>query len=79
MGSVQFHIVPCSNFQGLQAPSSAWSMLTTGFQSVVPVTSRVVPCYLFILASSVCKSLQCLISTLTQGGEVATYLGSLVQ
>ena len=39
---------------------------------------------LFILASSVCKSLQCLISTLTQGGEGGhlfrlTYLGSLVQ
>ena len=28
-----------------------------------------VPSSLFILASSVCKSLQCLISTLTQGGE----------
>ena len=34
---------------------------------------------LFILASSVCWSLQCLISTLTQGVEVVTYLGSLVQ
>ena len=44
-------------------------MLTTGFQSVVPVTLRAVPCYLFVLASSVCKSLQCLISTLTQGSE----------
>ena len=28
-----------------------------------------VPSCFFILASSVCKSLQCLISTLTQGGE----------
>ena len=28
-----------------------------------------VPSSLFILASSVCKSLQCLISTLTQGGK----------
>ena len=28
-----------------------------------------VPSFLFILASSVCKSLQCLISTLTQGSE----------
>ena len=34
---------------------------------------------LFILASSVCKSLQCIISTLTQGSKVVTYLGSLVQ
>ena len=32
----------------------------------------------FILPSSVCKSLQCLISTLTQGTKVATHLGSLV-
>ena len=37
------------------------------------------PSSLFILASSVCKSLQCLISTLTQGAKVVTYLGSLVQ
>jgi len=44
-------------------------MLTTGFQSVVPVTLRAAPCYLFILASSVCKSLQCLISALMQEGE----------
>ena len=43
-------------------------MLTTGFQSVAPVTSKAVPS-LFILASSVCKSLQCLISTLTQGDD----------
>ena len=31
------------------------------------------------MASSVCRSLQCLISTLTQGGEVVFCLGSLVQ
>jgi len=37
----------------------------------------VVPC---VLASSVCWSLQCLISTLTQGGQWWTlFLGSLVQ
>ena len=34
---------------------------------------------LFILASSVCKSLQCLISALTQGAKMVTYLGLLVQ
>ena len=34
---------------------------------------------LFILGSSVCWSPQCLISTLTQGVKVVTYLGSLVQ
>ena len=44
-------------------------MLTTGFSSVAPVTSRAVPSSLFILTSSVCKSLQCLISSLTQGSE----------
>ena len=34
---------------------------------------------LFILASSVCWSLQCLISSLTQGAKVVTYLGLLAQ
>ena len=34
---------------------------------------------MFVLASSVCKSLQCLISALTQGGEGGHLLGSLVQ
>ena len=43
-------------------------MLTTGFKSVAPVTSRVVPS-LYMLASSVCKSLQYLTSGLTQGSE----------
>ena len=65
----QFLVPAYTSFQGLQAPSSAQSMLTTGFQSVVPVTLRAAPCYLFILASSVCKSLQCLISALMQEGE----------
>ena len=39
-------------------------------------TSEAVPS---VLASSVCWSLQCLISTLTQGAVVDTFLGSLVQ
>ena len=43
-------------------------MLTTGFQSVAPLISRAASS-LLILASSVCKSLQCLISALTQGGK----------
>ena len=34
---------------------------------------------LFILASSVCRSLWCLISALTQWVKAVTYLGSLVQ
>ena len=44
-------------------------MLTTGFSSVAPVTSRAAPSSLFILASSVCKSFKYLISALTEGGE----------
>ena len=39
-------------------------VLTTGFSSIAPVTSKAVPSVL----ASVCWSLQCLISTLTQGG-----------
>ena len=35
----------------------------------MPFPSRAFPSSLFILAFSICKSLQCLISTLTQGGE----------
>ena len=51
-------------------------MLTIGFSFAAPVTSKAVPS--LFLASSVCKSLQCLISTLTQGVTVVTYLGSVV-
>ena len=61
-------LVPAYISQGLQAPSNAQSVLSTGFQSVAPVISRVAPSSLFILASAVCKSLQCLISTVTHGG-----------
>ena len=53
-------------------------MLTIGFESVAPVTSKVVPS-LFILASSVCKSLQYLTSALIHWVKVVIYLGSLVQ
>ena len=38
-----------------------------------------VPSSLFILASSVCRSLQCLISALIKWVKVVTYLGSRVQ
>ena len=49
----------------------------TGFYSIAPVTSKAVPS---VLASSVCWSLQCLISSLTQGGGGGHFvLGSLVQ
>ena len=46
-------------------------MLTSGFQFVAPISSKAVPSSLFILASSVCKSLQCLISAPTQRGKGA--------
>ena len=52
-------------------------VLTTGFKSIAPVTSKAVPS---VLASSVCWSLQCLISALTQRGQWWTlFLDSLVQ
>ena len=54
-------------------------VLNAGFQSVVPVTSKVVPrSPFFVYFGFLCKSLQCLISALTQGGE-GGHLGSLVQ
>ena len=71
MGSVQFQIVP---FYSLYLFSRSIGSL----QCLVNVNYRVLiwsTCHfqsgflLFILASSVCKSLQCLISALTQGGK----------
>ena len=61
-------------------PLPMWSMLTTGFYSVAPVISKAVPS-LFILASPVCKSLQCLMSALTQedgGGHLFKLTCSVV-
>ena len=43
---------------------------------MAPFTSKAVPSAYF---SFFCWSLQCLISALTQGAEMVTYLGSLVQ
>ena len=80
VGSVPFQIVPCSR---LYLFSRSVGLL----QCLVNVNYRVLifsTCHFqssslfFILASSVCKSLQCLISTLKQGGE-GGHLGSLVQ
>ena len=72
MGSVQFQIVPCSSFY-------FFSRSIGPFQSLVNANCRVLICCtchfqngsssLFILASSVCKSLQCIISALTEGGK----------
>ena len=82
MRSFLFQIVPCSSLY-------FFSRSIGPFQCLVNVNYRVlicctchfqsVPSSFLILASSVCKSLQCLISALTQGAKVVTYLGSLVQ
>ena len=81
MGSVQFQIVRCSSLY-------FFSRSIGSFQCLVNVNYRVLICCtrhfqsilsLFILASSVCKSLWCLISTLTQWGEGGHLLGSRVQ
>ena len=71
VGSVQFQIVPCSSLY-------LFSRSIGSLQCLVNVNYRVLICctchfqsssLLFILASSVCKSLQGLILPLTQGGE----------
>ena len=71
VGSVQFQIVPCSSLY--------LSSRSIGpFQYLVNVNYRVLTCctchfqsssHFFILDSSFCKSLQCLISALIQGGK----------
>ena len=69
VGSVQFQIVPCSSlylFSRSIAPLQFLVNVNYRFQSVAPVTSRAIPSSWFILAFSVCKSLQYLTSTLTQ-------------
>ena len=81
VGSVQFQIVPCSSLY-------FFSSSIGPFQCLVNVNYRVLTCctchfqsgsLLFILASSFCKLLWCLIIALTQGAKVVTYLGSFVQ
>jgi len=72
VGSVQFQIVLCSSFY-------LFSRSKVPFQCLVNANYRVLICCtchfqngsssLFILASSVCKSLQCIISALTEGGK----------
>ena len=71
MVSVQFQIVSYSSLY-------FFSSSIGPFQCLVNVNYRVLICctchfqsssLLFVLASSVCKSLQCLISALTQGSE----------
>ena len=71
MGSVQFEIVPCFCLH-------FFSRSIGPFQCLVNTNDRVLICCIccfqsgslfIILAYSVCKSFQCLIFTLTQGGE----------
>ena len=76
VGSVQCQIVPCSSLYLFSSSIGAPQMHS------LSINCRVLICYtcyfqssllffvfFFFLAPSVCKSLQCLISTLTQGGE----------
>ena len=62
---------------GLKPPASVFQFYSYSRLKTSPsVTSKVVPS---VLASSVCWSLQCLTSALTQGGGGGHFLGSLVQ
>jgi len=70
VGSVQFQIVPCSSlylFSSFISPLQC--LVSVNYRVLICHTSRAVPSSVFILASSVCKSLRCLISALAQGGE----------
>ena len=68
VGSVQFQIVPCSSLylfsRSIGPFQCSWCYLQ-GFILLHLSLPKRFP--LFILASSICKSLQCLISALTQG------------
>ena len=55
---------PAFIFLKIYRPLPMQSVLPIGFQSIAPITSKAVPS---VLASSVCWSLQCLISALTPG------------
>ena len=69
MGSVQFQIVPCSSlyFSRSISPFQCSLCYLQGFNLLhLPLPKQFL---LFILAFSVCWSLQCLISILTQEGE----------
>ena len=72
VGSAQFQIFPCSSlhfFSRSRGPLRR--TLNVNYRVLIHCTChfQAVPSSLFILASSVCKPLQCLISALTQGGE----------
>ena len=74
----QFLVPAYTSSQGQQAPSN---IASANYRVLICCTIHFQSgsLFLFILASTVFKSLQYLTSTLTQGGGVAIYLGSLVQ
>ena len=67
MGSVQFQIAPCSSLHFLisTGPFRCGRSYLQGLYSVAPVPSEAVP---FVYLASICRSLQCLVSALTQAG-----------
>ena len=79
MGSVQFQIVPCSGLYLFSRSIGPLQCLVNANCRVLICCTLICGTFnllslpkrfpLFILASSVCRSLQCLISTLTQGSE----------
>ena len=83
VGSVHFRLVPWSGlyFSRSIGPFLCSRYYRQGF-NLLPVVSKAVPS---VIASSVCWSLQCLVSTLIQRGRWRTllffffFLGSLIQ
>ena len=71
MWSVQFQIFPCSSLYFFTRPIGPFQCLGNANYRVLYLLHLSLPKWvpLFILGSSVCWSLQCLISALTQGGE----------
>ena len=70
VGSFQYQIVLCSSLHFLlKVYSCSSNAQSQGFNLLHLSLPGWFPPSLFILVSSVCKSLQCLISTLTQRSE----------
>ena len=70
LGSVQFQIVPSSSLYIFSRSIGSFQCLVNAnYRILISCTCHFQSGSLFILASSVCKSLQCLISTLKQGGK----------
>ena len=70
VGSVQFQIVPCSSLYLFSSSIGPLRRLVNvNYRVLICCTCHFQNSFLFILASSFFKCLQCLFSTLTQGGE----------